>query len=168
MGRWTKLCVVIGFNVILDWAIGKFINHKQVNTFVSMETTLKETRLLLYLPLGYIAVLHMYVLSGFAHRLAMSFVGGGLLLYVWLEEIRERKIGFGLLDRTVSILSHTKWAFFGLFWVYCLNRNLRYIMTNYHYVKEYIADILNAGFRVLLYVSTATTVAFFGRKLFFS
>jgi hypothetical protein len=168
MGRWTKLCVVIGFNITLDWVISKFINHKQVNTFVSMETILKETRVLLYLPLGYIAVLHMYVLSGFAHRLAMSFVGGGLLLYVWLEEIRERKIGFGLLNRTVSVLSQTKWAFFGLFWVYCMNRNLRYIMTNYHYVKEYIADILNAGFRVLLYVSTAMTVAFFGRKLFFS
>jgi hypothetical protein len=168
MGHWTKLCVVIGFNVVLDWVIGKFLKHRHVNTFVSMETILKETRVLFYLPLGYVAVLHMYILFGFAHRLTMSFVAGGLLLYVWLEEIKERKIGFGLLNRTVSILSHIKWVFLGLFFIYCFNRNLRYIRTNFHYVKEYIADMLNAGFRVLLYASTATTVAFFGRKLFFS
>ena len=97
MGLWTKLSVVIGYNVILDWVIGKFLNHKYVNTFVCMETILKETRVVLYLPLGYVGVLHMYILFGFAHHHTMNFVAGGLLLYVWLEEIKERKIGFSLL-----------------------------------------------------------------------
>ena len=85
MGQWTKLCVVIAFNTILDWVIGKFINHKEVNTFVSMETILKETRILLYLPLGYVAIVHMDIIFGFAHRHTMNFVAGGLLLYTLLE-----------------------------------------------------------------------------------
>jgi hypothetical protein len=168
MGHWTKLCVIIGYNVILDWVIGKFINHKDVNKFISMETILKETRMLLYLPLGYVAVLHLDILFGFAHRHTMNFVAGGLLLYTWLEEIKERKIGFSLLSRVVSILSNTKWAFMSLFIIYGLNKNIRYLRTNYLYVKEYVAHVINGGFWFLLYASAATVVSFFCRKLFFS
>ncbi len=36
LGLWTKICLIIFYNVILDWVIGKFINHKYVNTFVCM------------------------------------------------------------------------------------------------------------------------------------
>jgi hypothetical protein len=167
MGHWIKLCLVIEYNVILDWVIGKFINHRYVNTFVSMETILKETRVMLYLPLGYVAILHMYIFFGFAHHHTMNFVAGGLLLYTWLEEIKERKICFSLLNRVVSLLSNIKWAFLGLFLVYCLNRNIRYIRFNHRYVKEYVADILDIGFWILLYSLTVYAVVNFGRQLFF-
>jgi hypothetical protein len=147
--------------------IGKFINHRYVNTFVSMETILKETRVMLYLPLGYVAVLHMYILFGFAHHHTMNFVAGGLLLYTWLEEIKERKIGFSLLNKVVSLLSNIKWVFLGLFLVYRLNRNIRYIRYNEHYMKESLADLLNGGFWVMLYVFTVIVLAYFAYKLFF-
>jgi hypothetical protein len=135
MGHWVKLFLVISFNVILDWVIGKFINHKYANTFVSMETILKETRMMLYLPLGYVAVLHMYILFGFAHHHTMNFVAGGLLLYTWLEEANERKVGFVLFKKIASMLSNIKWPFLGLFLAYGLNKNLRYLRLNNHYVK---------------------------------
>jgi hypothetical protein len=147
--------------------IGKFISHRYVNTFVSMETILKETRMMLYLPLGYVAVLHMYILFGFAHHHTMNFVAGGLLLYTWLEEIKERKIGFDILNKFVSLLSNTKWIFLCLFLVYRLNRNIRYFRYNYHYVKESLVNILNEGFWVMLYVLTAILLAYFIYKLFF-
>jgi hypothetical protein len=135
MGHWVKLFLVIMYNVVLDWVIGKLISHRYANTFVSMETILKETRMMLYLPLGYVAVLHMYIFFGFAHHHTMNFVAGGLLLYTWLEEIKERKVGFVLFKKIESILSNTKWPFLGLFLVYGLNKNVRYLRLNNYYVK---------------------------------
>jgi hypothetical protein len=135
MGHWVKLSLVIMYNVVLDWVIGKLISHRYANTFVSMETILKETRMMLYLPLGYVAVLHMYILFGFAHHHTMNFVAGGLLLYTWLEEANERKVGFVLFKKIESILSNTKWLFLGLFLVYGLNKNVRYLRLNNYYVK---------------------------------
>jgi hypothetical protein len=123
------------YNILLDWVIGKLISHRHANTFVSMETILKETRMMLYLPLGYVAVLHMYIFFGFAHHHTMNFVAGGLLLYTWLEEANERKVGFTLFKKIESILSNTKWLFLGLFLVYGLNKNVRYLRLNNHYVK---------------------------------
>jgi hypothetical protein len=135
MGHWVKLFLVIMYNVVLDWVIGKLISHRYANTFVSMETILKETRMMLYLPLGYVAVLHMYIFFGFAHHHTMNFVAGGLLLYTWLEEANERKVGFVLFKKIESILSNTKWPFLGLFLVYGLNKNVRYLRLNNYYVK---------------------------------
>jgi hypothetical protein len=120
----------------------------------------------LYLPLGYIAVLHMYVLFGFAYHHTMNFVAGGLLLYVWLEEIKERKIGFRLLYRIETILSNTKWAFLTLFLIFRMSRNIRYIRLSHHYTKEYVADILNGGFWLMLYGLTLSAVLYFTYKLF--
>jgi hypothetical protein len=121
---------------------------------------------MLYLPLGYVAFLHMYNLFGFAYHHANNFVAGGLLLYVWLEEIKERKVGFRLLYRIESILSNTKWAFLTLFLIYRMNRNLRYIRFNHYYAKEYLADMLNGGFWVMLYGLTVSAVIYFAYTLF--
>ncbi len=116
--------------------------------------------------MGYIAVLHMYVLFGFAYHHTMNFVAGGLLLYVWLEEIKERKIGFRLLYRIETILSNTKWAFLTLFLIFRMSRNIRYIRLSHHYTKEYVADILNGGFWLMLYGLTLSAVLYFTYKLF--
>jgi hypothetical protein len=108
----------------------------------------------------------MYIVFGFAHHHTMNFVAGGLLLYVWLEEIKERRIGFSIFYKIESVLSKTKWAFLTLFLVYRLNRNLRYLRFNHHYAKEHLADMLNGGFWVFLYGLTALAVLYFAYKLF--
>ena len=101
----------------------------------------------------------MYIVFGFAHHHTMNFVAEGLLLYVWLEEIKERRIGFSIFYKIQSVLSKTKWAFLTLFLVYRLNWNLRYLRFNHHYAKEHLADMLNGGFWVFLYGLTAFSSA---------
>ena len=121
----------------------------------------------MYLPLGYVAVLHMYVVYGFAYHHILNFVAGGLLLYVWLEEVKERKIGFDIWYRIEAILSNSKWVFLGLFLMYRLNRNFRYIRFSNHYLKELTADLLNYGFWILFWYLTVSMVVFFAYKLFY-
>ena len=109
----------------------------------------------------------MDIVYGFAYFHAMNIVGGGLLVYVWLEEIKARKIGFVWLDKIEFVLSKGKWVLLGLFLVYRMNRNIRYLRFNHHYLKEYIVEMLNSGFWVLLYSLAVIAVGFFVYKLFF-
>ena len=85
LGQWGNLVFILGLNLCLDAVINKFISKKSVNTFLNLETVLKETRVFIYLPLGHVAILHMDIVYGFAYFHTMNIVGGGLLLYAWIE-----------------------------------------------------------------------------------
>ncbi len=50
-------------------------------------------RFVIYLPMGYVTFIHFDILYGLAYYHCLVIVGGGMLLYMLLEEFEKRGLG---------------------------------------------------------------------------
>lgn len=89
----------------------------------------------IYLPIGYVTFIHFDIVYGLAYYHCLVVVGGGLMLYMLLEETEMRGMGNWLFSAVKGLLGVSKWMSVGVFLVFYMLPNLRYLRKENHYVK---------------------------------
>jgi len=104
-------------------------------TFFNLPTLAKDFRFALYLPLAFSVFLHFDIIYGYAFYHAVVVVGGGLLVYGLLEELKVKGLSSRWLELLRKVIGLARWGVLVVFGVFYLVGNLRYLRRDGRYVK---------------------------------